>query len=132
MRILVGVVLGFSSGCLLYVMAMMLIAGAEVRTEALPLTILLLFGGWAGSVWLLIRGAPSTGKVFSRGFLLGAAEWLAMIFAGAILAQKVRNPGSTGALATVVTGAFSFFMAVICLTCFAVYHFWTRTVKPDQ
>ena len=132
MRILVGVVLGFFSGCLLYVMAMMLIAGSDVRTEALPVTILLLFGGWAGSVWLLIRGAASTAKVFSRGFLLGAAEWLAMIVSGAVLARKARNPGSTGALATIVTGFFSFFMALICLTCFAVSHFWNRTKKPDR
>jgi len=132
MRILVGVVLGFFSGCLLYVMAMMLIAGADVRTEALPVTILLQFGGWAGSVWLLIRGAASTAKVFSRGFLLGAAEWLAMIVSGAVLARKARNPGSTGALATIVTGFFSFFMALICLTCFAVSHFWNRTNKPDR
>jgi hypothetical protein len=39
-------------------------------------------GGWAGSTLLIRRGARSITRTVSRGFLIGAAEWLAMIAVG--------------------------------------------------
>jgi len=130
MRTRVGVVLGLFSGVLLYTMSMMLIVGPDGRTESFQLAILIFFGGWVACSWLLIRGAQTTAKVFSRGFLLGATEWLAMIVVSAVSMHRVGGI-EAGGVASVISGAFSFFMAIICLTCFAVSHFWNRTIKPD-
>lgn len=146
MKILVGVVLGFFSGFLLYMMGAMVLANPDRSDKGLPaLVFVLLIGGWIVSGWLLIRGAQTTAKVFSRGFLLGAAEWLAMIFAGIIFAGKtsIETANATGdagvsagvavgsGLVSIVTGAFSFFMALVCLTFFAVSYFWNREMKKE-
>ena len=40
------------------------------------------------STWSLLYGAITIPKVFSRGFLLGAAEWLLMIPVGVIFTGK--------------------------------------------
>jgi len=105
-----------------------------------------LCGGWAISLWVLRRGARSISKVFSRGFLLGAAEWLFMIIAGIIVSGKAISstisPASSdaetagaalgGGLVAFITGGVSIFMAIVCLIGFAVSHFMGREMKAEE
>jgi ABC-type uncharacterized transport system permease subunit len=48
------------------------------------------FGGWFLSGYIMLRGTKTISEVISRGFLIGAAEWLATIPAGLILGLGVR------------------------------------------
>jgi len=134
MRIIVGVVLGFFSGCLLSVMWTLLTISPDSIGGTFPMMLVLLLG-WILSTWFLLRNTETAARVFSHGALLGAAEWLMMIAVGAVFIGKMRAARaetSPVGLASIVNGVFAFFMALICLTCFAVSHFWNRTMKPNQ
>ncbi len=130
MKELVAAFMGACSGLLIYIMAgMLLIArGADPDPVFVFVTF---FGSWGLSSWLMLRGAKSVSKVFSRGFLLGAAEWLLMIGVGIVFAGKtvasaapVSGAYSAGAafgggIFAMITGGFSIAMAVVCLIGFA-------------
>src|SRR5262245_5332016 len=134
MRIIVSVVLGFFSGCLLSVMWTLLTIGPDLIGGTFPM-ILGLVLGWILSTLFLLRYSEAAGRVFLRRALLGAAEWFMMIAVGAVFIGKMRAARaetSPVGLASIVNGVFAFFMALICLTCFAVSHFWNRTMKPNQ
>jgi hypothetical protein len=152
-KVYIGLLLGLFSGALLCLMGVMLFWDLNWFPEnppsarELPLPFFLLFvSGWALSSWLFVRGAQNIPTVCSRGFLFGAAEWLGMIFVGIIYANKdsidaVTSIGSDHALAaaaisgvvvSIGIGAFSFFMAQICLACFAFSYFWGRQVKKES
>ena len=105
------------------------------------------FCGWVLSTWILVRGGRTISKVFSRGFLLGAAEWLTMIPVGMIFSGKaptriVTQGGSTDAevagatigagLVSFVTGGVSVVMALVCLLAFAVSYFIGREMKLES
>jgi uncharacterized membrane protein len=104
------------------------------------------FGGWALSTYVLLRGEVRASKVISRGFLLGAAEWLMMIPAGLIFAGKTvaqvsggsdsaaSNVGAAigGGLFAFLTGGISIVMAVVCLIGFAVTYFMSREMKAES
>ena len=94
----------------------------------------------------MLRGAKTLSKVFSRGFLLGAAEWLAMIpigliFAGKAVSETVTSTGDSDAVAagaaiggglfTFFTGGVSIFMAIVCLIGFAVSYSMGREMRPE-
>lgn len=145
MKTVVAIVLGFFSGFLIYMAAGMIFfsGGAEPSSAFVLVT---LFGSWALSSWILVRGAQTVSKVFSRGFLLGAAEWLAlipvgMIFSGKALSQTVAEGGGTNAelagatlgagLITFITGGVSVVMALVCLLGFAISYFIGREMKPE-
>ena len=92
MKIIVGIVMGFFSGLLIsravamLLLAMFFLNPSSGTSPDDSLTWLFyavtFFGGWVLSTIILVRGARSVSKVFSRGFLLGAAEWLALIPVG--------------------------------------------------
>jgi hypothetical protein len=82
-----------------------------------PDPILILLGVWAVSAYLLHRGAKTAAQVLGRGFLLGAAEWIA--FAVAIVAAGL-----------LVRAAIAVFMAVGCLAGFATVQAWRRVKSP--
>jgi hypothetical protein len=143
MRIIVGIVLGFLSGFLIYMAAAMLFSGGTPSSMFILVTF---FGGWIVSTWILVRGTRTVSKVFSRGFLLGAAEWLAMIPVGIIVSgraftQAVGEGRSTDAelagatigagLVSFITGGVSLVMAIVCLTGFAVTYFIGQEMKPE-
>ena len=82
--------------------------------------------------------------MFCRGFLLGAAEWLAMAAVGLILSGKAVSStmalgsGSEaeaagaaigGGIVALVAGGASVFMAVVCLIGFAVAYFIGREMR---
>ena len=148
MKTVVAIVMGFFSGFLIYMMAAMIFVDPASGSRSLPvLALITFFGGWALSSYLLLREAMTVSKVFSRGFLLGAAEWLFMIAVGAIFATKTVSStaalaGSSsdaatagaaigGGIVTLLTGAISLFMAVVCLIGFAVSYHMGREMKPE-
>lgn len=145
MKALVGIVLGLFSGILIYIGAAMVVA-REGGGPSPGFVAATLIGGWVVSSWLLVRGARSVSKVFSRGFLLGAAEWLAMIPAGMILSGKAlsatveKGSGSDAEVAgatigaglvSAITGGVSVVMALVCLLGFLVSHLLGREMKPE-
>jgi len=98
------------------------------------------------STWILVRGARTVSKVFSRGFLLGAAEWLVMIpvgmvFSGKALSQTVTQGVGTDAelagatigagLVSFITGGVSIAMTLVYLIGFAVSYFIGREMKQE-
>ena len=145
MRTFVAIAMGLFSGLLLYMMAAMLVMDVTTSTGPSPAFVtIVLLGGWGVSAWLIRRHARSTSAVFRRGFLLGAAEWLAMAFVGLVfssraVASTAAQAGDSGAasagaaigggLMAAVTGGFSLFMAIGCLAGFAVAYFLGREMR---
>lgn len=122
MRYIVGIVMGFISGLLIYFILALLFfeSRGPLPSWIVPVGF---FGGWAISSWLFIRNTTTAGRVASRAFLFGAGEWVVMIFAGfvgsgrSIAQATASNPGgqyesayTTGA---VLGGGFSFIMIAV-------------------
>lgn len=145
MKAIIAILMGFFSGFLIYMMASMIFVTERVpSTEFVLITFL---GGWTLSSYVLLRGAKTLSKVFSRGFLLGAAEWLMMIpvgfiFAGKNVSDTITSTGGSEAAATTgavigggivafLTGGVSVLMAVACLIGFAISYFMGREMKPE-
>lgn len=147
MRIAVAIVLGLFSGFLVYFLAAIAFVGDSPSSVFVFVTF---FGGWAISSYLIVRKTRTVSKVFARGFLIGAAEWLALIPAGVLmsgraLTETVAEPGaaeeSAASLvgATAGAGCFSFItggvavvMTLVCLIGFAVAHFTGREMQPEN
>jgi hypothetical protein len=142
MKTVVAIVLGLLSGLLIYFMTAMVVIDFEGTKGPSPLFVLVtLVGGWVISAYLLRRGARSLSKVFTRGSLLGAAEWIAVAAAGVIFSGRAvahaagSSSGSEaatagaaigGGLAAMITGGLSIAMAVVCLIVFAIAYFTGR------
>jgi hypothetical protein len=92
-----------------------------------------LLAGWAISAYFVRRNAATTSTVLCRGFLLGAAEWVAAIPATRTSAEDYQNlpnvvPAVVGeALIRWLAAA----MAAGCLIAFAVAYFVGRHVSAD-
>lgn len=144
MKIFIGIILGFFSGFLIYMASAMLFTSGEPSGAFIFATFV---GGWALSTWVMVRGARTISKVFSRGFLIGAAEWLAIIpiglvFRGKMLSETVSQGGGTDAelagatlgagVVSFITGGVAVVMALICLIGFAVSYFMGREMKPES
>lgn len=138
--------MGFLSGLQIYFMAAMTITGKTIPLSGTFFAVTF-FGGWALSMHLLVKGAVSASKVMARGFLVGAAEWLAMIPAGFIATGSVvsdtvaRSGGAAASHAGAVigggfllflTGGLSVAMVIVCMIGFAVTYFITREMKPES
>jgi len=147
MKTFIAIAMGFISAVLVYFMVAMLIIDISSIETPTPLFVFFTFvGAWAVSSWILRRGAYSISKVFSRGFLLGAAEWLCMILVGIIYGGKAvsstvteTSSGAEVAGATIGAGLFasiaggaSIFMALVCLIGFAVSYFIGREMKDER
>jgi hypothetical protein len=144
MKIVVALLMGLCSGVMIYFMAAMTFTDISTGTGPSGALVAISFlGGWALSVWLLLRGAISISKVFSRGFLLGAAEWLMMVLVGFIFAGKtvaavggVSEAASVGAavgggLIAFLAGGISVAMAVVCLIGFAVSYSMGKEMRKE-
>lgn len=142
MKVLVGLAMGFFSGFLIYMASAMLFTGGEPSPG---FVFVAFFGGWALSTFIIVRGTRTVSRVFSRGFLLGAAEWLAMIPLGMIFSAKTLTKtvtaGASSAevagatigagLISFVTGGVAVAMALACFLGFAVAHFMGREMQPE-
>src|ERR1035438_5069299 len=80
---------------------------------------------WVASAWWMRRGAKRVSAVCRRGFLLGAAEWVAMIPLGFIISAQNATDSHGGHISNadagaigifgILTGGFSIAMAFGCL-----------------
>lgn len=143
MKQLVAIAMGFFSGFLIYMAAALLFFGPDGGEPSPGFVAVMFFGGWVLSTWLLLRGARTTAKVASRGFLLGAAEWFVMILAGLVFGARAATSVGTadeaeqagaaigGGLVAMLTGGFSFVMALICLAGFAIAYFMGKEMQPE-
>ena len=149
MKVLVALIMGFLSGLLLYFMAGMLTTDLGGKSEP-PIVVWLavLFIGWFLSTVLLLRNAKTVSRVFRRGFLLGAAEWMLMagvglIFSGNAVAAATATSAQTdtaaqagaalgGGMFAMLAGGFSVFMAVVCLIGFAIAYFIGREMADSS
>lgn len=148
MKTFVAIVMGFFSGFLIYMAAAMVTNDPASGEGPSPLFVAITFlGGWALSSYLLVRGARSVAKVLSRGFLLGAAEWFAMIFVGLVIGGRAVSGAAEaaggsdaaaagaaigGGLVAMLTGGFSFAMALVCLVGFTIAHLTGREMKTEE
>jgi len=138
MKIFVGIILGFFSGFLTYTAAAALFVMSSKPSVAFVFVTFV--GGWGFATWVMARGARTISQVFSRGFLIGAAEWLAMIPASLVLNGKIlmKNVGQGGGTdaelvgATISAGSIWFLtsgvavvMALACLIGFAIVNHLT-------
>jgi len=144
MKAIIAIVMGLFSGFLIYMMAaMVFVKGGSPPSLFVFITFV---GGWVLSSYIILRGAKTLSKVFSRGFLIGAAEWLLMIpigliFAGKTVSETVSTSGGSdaaaagavigGGLVAFLSGGVSIFMAIVCLIGFAVSYFMGREMKPE-
>jgi hypothetical protein len=141
----IAVVMGFFSGFLITVMAGMIV-GTRGESSSLVNGVVF-FGAWALSAYVLRKSAISVSKVVSRGFLLGAAEWLCLIPVGLIITGRVvsesmeKSGGSDAAAAgaalgggifAFLTGGVAVAMAIVCLIGFAISYFTGREMKAEQ
>ena len=83
MKLLVGLLLGSFLAFLMMLVPRAIFAAALAVFDSAPesdeaLTTLTFFASWVLSTFIIVRGARSVSKVFSRAFLLGAAACLAM------------------------------------------------------
>ena len=147
MKTAVAIIMGFFSGFLIYMMfGMAFVDFSSPGSSSRSFLLLVFFGGWALSSWIIRRDAISLSKVFSRGFLLGAAEWLCMFFAGIIFSGKAVSSTITatssgaetagaafgGGIFAFITGTISIVMAVTCLMGFVIAYFMGREMKPEE
>lgn len=140
MKLLVGIFMGLFSAFLLNMMFDMLFIDMATSTDtSVASFVIVFFGGWVASTWLIINGAVSVSKVFSRGFLIGAAEWFGMIVVGAIFAGKQVSAVSEsagavlgGGLIAMMTGGFSIVMVVICLIGFVISRSLGKEMQKEK
>lgn len=145
MKFLVALIAGAMSGFLIYMVSAMLFLTDTANPPSwfIPVTFL---GGWALSTFVLVRGARAASKVVSRAFLLGAAEWFAVIPAGFVLAGKSAAEATTelssdaevagtvigAGLITFLTGGVAFVMVFGCLLGYFITFLMTREMKSDK
>jgi len=144
MKAIIAIIMGLFSGFLIYVMAAMVFFKDEPPSALF--VCITFFGGWILSIYIMLRGTKTVSKVFSRGFLIGAAEWLAMIPTGLIFAGKhvsktvagsagsdaaVAGAAIGGGLFAFLTGGVSIFMAIVCLIGFVVSYLIGREMKTE-
>lgn len=145
MKKIIAILMGFFSGFLICMIALMVFTDGESPSSLFSYITFL--GGWVLSGYIMLRGAKTISKVISRGFLIGAVEWLATIPAGLIfkgkgITETVSNSGGSdealisgfvigSRLVDFITSGVPIFMALVCLIGFAIAYFMGREMKPD-
>jgi hypothetical protein len=133
LRTFVAIVLGFLAAVMLFLLAGTLTSYTISAGPTLAVAFVALLAGWAISAYFIRRNAATTSAVLCRGFLLGAAEWLAVIPATRTSVEDYQNlpnavPAVVGeALIPWLAAA----MATGCLIAFAVAYFVGRRVSAD-
>jgi hypothetical protein len=103
-------------------------------------------GGWILTSFIIMRGARTISKVFSRGFLIGAVLWftwipvtifLAGIAAAGVTAKTDSGAAHAGAalgagIFTAIGSGFAIFMVVVCLIGFLISFLVGREVKSKD
>jgi hypothetical protein len=101
---------------------------------SLAFALLGLSAAWAISAYCIRRNAATTSVVLRRGFLLGAAEWLAVIPAIRTSPEDYRNlPNSVPAIVgEAVIPWLAAGMAAGCLIAFALAWMVGRQARPSS
>jgi hypothetical protein len=148
MKAFVAIILGLFSGFLAYMAVAMLLMSANAKTapnitpeNTIVPALIAFFAVWTASAWWMRRGAKRVSTVCRRGFLLGAAEWVAMIPLGFIVSAQNATFSHGGQISNadagaigivgIVTGGFSIAMAFGCLVCFAVAYLIGRETEAS-
>ena len=145
MKYFVALIAGAMSGFLIYMVSALLFLSDTGNPPSwfIPVTFL---GGLALSTFVLVRGARAASKVVSRSFLLGAAEWFAVIPAGFIFASKTAAEATSelssdaevagtvigAGLVTFLTGGVAFVMMFGCLLGYFITFLMTREMKTEK
>ena len=148
MKTLVAIVLGCLSGFLAYMASAMLLVASNSKgdpgvmsSNSIALALIAFLVVWITSTWWMRRGAKRISAVCRRGFLLGAAEWVAMIPLGFIVSAQNAAAAHGGAISNtdagvigvigILTGGLSIAMAFGCLVCFAVAYLIGRETESS-
>lgn len=141
MKIAVAIVLGFCAGALSYVAVAMLMSAATKDSGMIVFAFGVFFAVWITSTLWMRRGAKRVSTVCRRGFLLGAAMWMAMLPFGFLVSAQLHTHSRSGSLSNaeagaisivgIVTGGLSILMAFGCLVCFAVAYLIGRETEPS-
>src|SRR4051794_3207521 len=115
MKVVVALIMGFCSGLMIYFL-LAFMAMPSTPAAASVFVAVTFLGGWTLSTYLLLKSVVSVSKVFARGFLLGAAEWLLLIPASMFMASRAvsiatehaGNSGAAAAGAALGGGIFAF------------------------
>ncbi len=146
MRTVVALVLGLFSGLLVYLMVALLMADFTSAGGPSALGLISFIVTWGVSAFFFRREARTMTKVFARGFLLGAIEWIAMIgvvvvFAGNGVSGRPAHGAPDVTFAGVpvgggvlghLTGGLALAMALVCVMGFVVCYFIPRKKTPEQ
>lgn len=143
--ILIAIILGFLSGVLIYFGAVFIFHSPGTNEISGWFVFITFFGGWIASTFLMFRKAKSISKVFSRGFLIGAAEWFAMIpitmfFSGRAAVETAGGSDPAATVGAVIGGGLLAFMGtglcltmmIICLFGFVISFLLSRELKPEN
>lgn len=144
MRILLGVAMGFVSGLIIYFIFAFLFAGrGDVPEWFVALEFL---GGWVLSSWLFLRNTTTPARVAARAFLVGASEWVVMIFAGLVMSARAYSEATAGShdqyatagagigsgLSFVFIATVSVVLAIACVIGYLVTKNAGREMAPER
>jgi len=101
MKVASALFLGFLSAIMVYlIFGMFMLQGLDEGNATL-FVVITLFGGWGLSSYWMMKGVRTTSKVWARGSLIGAAEWLAVgfstIFMSGVAVSEITGSSSSGA-----------------------------------
>lgn len=138
MRLFVAIIMGFLSALVLSFLVM-LISAAFLPYPGPGFAIVAFLIAWPGSAWIISRCSRSVSKVLSRGFLIGAAEWFALIFVMMVVGASPKISGASSDLnpveGTLVGGAIGMVvaipLAIVCLIGFVISHFAGKELKRE-
>lgn len=150
MKLMSALLIGFASGLLLYFgVGAFIIGGSATPQEAIfrgQTALLVLFlGGWVVTTYAVLRDVRTTARVWARGSLIGAAEWmavgmLAVWWSGHTLVKVTAATSSSATLGGAGLGAGLFsiiglglaaFMAVICLIIYFIASHSEKEFAPE-
>jgi hypothetical protein len=131
--ILIALAFGFLSGFFIYMESAMVFYSTPEDISGLFVFITFV-GGWVFTAFIILRGTDKISEVFSRGFLVGAVEWFAMIpigifFTGKTTAQAIQETsletGIAGAglafgFISIIGTGLAIFMTIVCLIGFII------------
>lgn len=135
MKLFSALIIGGLSGFMIY-MTVWVTLGPDLPMDPgdvgtyILLVLLIFFGGCGLSSYIVLHGARTTAKVWARGGLLGAAEWmiagsLPFFYTGKMMMESAgqQDFGSValagGFLSTVGLG-IAVFMALVCLIIYVI------------
>ncbi len=118
-----AVICGLISGLMIYVIFALLFSDG---TPSVLFFLITYLAGSAFSIWLFLKWAPTVSSVLLRVFLVGAAEWLALIPAN-LLTEMGHGVRWHNLLTASVLNALAF----LFLICAAITYFVGRDAREQ-